>query len=181
MLLLGHKECWAPKNWCFHSVMVEKTPESPLDSKEVKPVSPKGNQPCLFIWRTVAKAEAPKLWPPDAKSQLTRKDPDAGKDWRQKETRRQRMTWLDNIMGSMDMDLSKLWKTVVTWGAWCAVVHEVAKNQTRLSYYTTTTSRMLAIFWYLMQTWNDKKVPRNLEVTLNECAYSFICMSSIIS
>ena len=136
--------------------MVEKTPESPLDSREIKPVHPKGNQPWIFIWRTVAKAEAPKLWLPDAKGQLTRKDPDAGKDWRQKETRRQRMRWLD-IMGSTDMNLSKLWKTVVNWGAWCAVVHEVAKNQTRLSYYTTTTSRMPAIFRYLMQTYEMTK------------------------
>ena len=70
-----------PKNWCFWTVVLEKTLESPLDSKEIKPVNAKGNQPWLCIVRT----EAPVLWPPDVKSQLTGKDPDAGKDWRQEE------------------------------------------------------------------------------------------------
>ena len=82
---LDHKKGWAPKNWCFHIMVLEKTLESPLESKEVKPVNPKRNQPWIFIGRTDAEAEAPILWPPDAKSRLTRKDPDAGKHWRQKE------------------------------------------------------------------------------------------------
>jgi len=73
---LDHKEGWVLKNWCFQTVMLEKTPESPLDSKELKPVNPKGNQPWVFTGST----EAPILWPPDAKSQLTGNDPDAGKD-----------------------------------------------------------------------------------------------------
>ena len=80
---LGQKEGWAPKNWCFWIVELEKTLESPLDCKEIKPVNPKGNQPWIFIGRT--DAEAPILWPPDAKRQLTGKDPDAGKDWGQEE------------------------------------------------------------------------------------------------
>ena len=84
---LDHKEGWAPKNWCFWIVVLEKTLESPLDSKEIKPVHPKGNQPWIFTGRTDAEAEAPILWPPDVKSWLIRKDPDAGKDWRQKEKR----------------------------------------------------------------------------------------------
>ena len=75
------KEGWAPKNWCFQTVVLEKTLESPLDIKEIKPVNPKGNQPWIFNERT--HAEAPILWPPDAKSQLFEKDPDVGKDWRQ--------------------------------------------------------------------------------------------------
>ena len=75
----------APTNWCFQTVLVEKTLESSLDSKEIKPVNPKGNQPWIFIGRTDAEAEAPIFWPPDAKSQLIGKDPDAGKDWRQEE------------------------------------------------------------------------------------------------
>ena len=79
---LGHKEGWAPKNWCFRIVELEKTLVSPLDCKEIKPVNPKGNQPWLFIGRTDAEAEAPILWPPDVKSRLIRKDPDAGKDWK---------------------------------------------------------------------------------------------------
>ena len=82
---LDYKEGWAPKNWCFWTVALEKTLESPLDCKEIKPVNPQGNQLWILIGRTDAKAEGPILWPPDAKSQLIRKDPDAGKDWRQEE------------------------------------------------------------------------------------------------
>ena len=82
---LDYKERWALKNWCFWTVVLEKTLESPLDCQEIKPVSLKGNQPWIFIGRTDAEAEAPILWPPDVKSQLTGKDPDAGKDWRQEE------------------------------------------------------------------------------------------------
>ena len=82
---LDHKEVWALKNWCFQTVVLEKTLESSLDSKEVKPVHPKGNHPWIFTGRTDAKAEASILWPPDEKSQLIEKDPDAGKDWGQEE------------------------------------------------------------------------------------------------
>ena len=82
---LDHKEGWAPKNWYFWTVVLEKTPESPLDCKEIKPVIPKGNQPWMFIGWAVAEAEAPILWPPDAKSQLIGKDPDAEEDWGQEE------------------------------------------------------------------------------------------------
>ena len=74
-----------PLNWCFQIVVLEKTLESPLDHKEFKPVNPKGNQPWIYIGRTDAEVEAPILWPPDVKSQLTGKDPDAGKDWKEKE------------------------------------------------------------------------------------------------
>ena len=80
---LDHKEAWALKNWCFWTVVLEKTLESPLDSKEIKPVHPKGNQSWIFIGRT--DTETPLLWPPDAKSQLIGKHPDAGKDWWQEE------------------------------------------------------------------------------------------------
>ena len=80
---LVYKEGWAPKNWCFQTVVLEKTLESPLDSKEIKPVHPKGNQLWIFTGRT--DAEAPILWPPDVKNWLIGKDPDAGKDWRQEE------------------------------------------------------------------------------------------------
>ena len=82
---MDHEEGWVLKNWCLWTVVLEKTLESPLDSKEIKPVNPKGNQPWIFIERTVAKAETPMLWPPDAKSQLIGKGPDAGKDWGQEE------------------------------------------------------------------------------------------------
>ena len=82
---LDYKESWVLKNWCFWIVMLEKTLESPLDCKEIKPVNPNGNQPWIFIGRTDADAEAPILWPPDAKSWPLGKDPVAGKDWRQEE------------------------------------------------------------------------------------------------
>ena len=82
---LDYKDSWAPKNWCFWTVVLEKTPESPLDCKEIKPVNLQGNQSWIFIGRTDAEAETPTLWPPDAKNLLTQKDPDAGKDWKQEE------------------------------------------------------------------------------------------------
>ena len=88
MWVLDHKEGWAPKNWCFWTVGLEKTLKSPLDSKEIQPVHPKGNQSWLFIWRTDAEAEAPVLWPPDSNSQIIGKDPDSGKDWRQRKDKK---------------------------------------------------------------------------------------------
>ena len=84
---LDHKEGWVVKNWCLWTVVLEKTLESPLDSNEIQPVNPKGNQFWRFIEMTDAEAEAPVLWPPDSNSQLTGKNPDAGKDWGQKEKR----------------------------------------------------------------------------------------------
>ena len=78
---LDHKEGWALKNWCFQTVVLEKTLESPLVCKEIRPVNPDGNQPWLFIERADPQAESPILWPPNVKSQLIGKDPDAGKDW----------------------------------------------------------------------------------------------------
>ena len=82
---LDYLETWAPKNWCFWTVMLEKTLESPLDSREIKPVNLKGHQSWIFIGRTDAETETPIIWPPHVKNWLTGKDPDAGKDWRQKE------------------------------------------------------------------------------------------------
>ena len=87
MWTLDHKESWAPKNWCFHIAALEKTLESPLDRKEIKPVHSKGVQPWVFFGRNDAEAEATILWPPDAESWLIGKDPDAGKDWGQEEKR----------------------------------------------------------------------------------------------
>jgi len=114
---LDNKEGWAPKNWCFWTVVLEKTLESPLDSKEIKPVNPKGNQPWIFTARTVAEVEAKILWPPDAKSWLIGKDPDDWKD-RQKEKVAAEERWLDNIINSMDMNFSKL-QGMVDRGVWC--------------------------------------------------------------
>ena len=82
---LDYKESWTLKNWCFWTVVLEKTLESPLDCKEIKSVNPKGNQSWIFIGRTDAEAEIPILWPPDVKNWLNGKDPDTGEDWRQEE------------------------------------------------------------------------------------------------
>ena len=116
---LYHKEGWALKNWCFWTVMLEKTLDSPLDSKEIKPVNPKGNQSWIFIGKTDAEVEAPILWPPDEKSWLIRKDPGAGRDWRQeKGTTEDEM--VDGITDSTDMSLSKLQEMVKDREAWRA-------------------------------------------------------------
>ena len=130
------KKGWAPKNWCLRTMVLEKTLESPLDSK-IKPVNPKGNQSWIVTGRTNAEAEAPILWPLDVKSRLTGKDPDAGKDWRQEE----KGTTEDEMAGwhhwIMDLSLSKLWE--MWWTGKPGVlhaVHGVAKSQTRLRDWT---------------------------------------------
>ena len=100
---LDHKEGWAPKNWCFWAVVLEKTLKSPLDSKEIQPVHPKGNQPWIFIGRTDAEAETPVICPPDAKSLLIGKTLMLGVIWGMRRRGWLRMRWLDGITMSMDM------------------------------------------------------------------------------
>ena len=132
---LDHNESWAPKNWCFWTVVLEKTLESPLDCKEVQPIHPKGNQSWIFIGRTNAEAEATILWPPDVKW-LLRKDPDAGKDWRQEEkgtTEDEMVAWHHRLDGP-----EFEWALGVGdgQGRLDAAAHGVAKSWTRLSDWT---------------------------------------------
>ena len=115
---LDYKESWAPKNWWFWTVVLEKTLESPLDCKEIKPVHPKGNQSWIFIGRTDAEAETPILWPPDAKNWLTEKAPESGKDWRQEEKGLTEDEMVGRHHWLNGMSLSKLQELVMDREAW---------------------------------------------------------------
>ena len=133
---LDHKGGWAPKNWCFWTVVLEKTLESPLDCKEIKPVNPKGNQPWIFIGRTWCRIWILILWSADAKSWLNGKDPDAGKDWRQEEkgmTEDEMVGWHHWLNGH-----GFGWTPGVGDGreVWRAVVQGVTNSWTRLSNWT---------------------------------------------
>ena len=155
---LDHQEGWVLKNWCFWTVVLEKTLERPLDSKEIKPVHPKGDQPWIFIGKTGAEAEAPILWPPDVKSCLT------GKDWCRRRRRWQRVRWWDGITDSVDMSLNKFQEIVKDKEAWHAAVHRVTKSQAWLSNWTTPTSeirynssKLLAFQGYRIRSLTRKK------------------------
>ena len=133
-----HKESWAPKNWCFWTVILEKTPESPLDCKEIKPVSPKGNQSRYSLEWLMLKLKLQYFGHLTWRAISLEKTLMLGKTEGKRRRWWQRMRWLDSITDSVVMNLTKLWEIVEDGGAWCTAVHGLAKSQTRLSDWTTT-------------------------------------------
>ena len=151
---VDHKEGWASKNWCFWTVVLEKTLDGPLDCKEIKPVNPKGNQSWIFIRGTDPETEAPVLWPPDSKNWLIRKDPDAGKNWRQEEkgtTEDVMIEWPHRLNGH---GFQQTRGDGERQGSLACCSPWITKSQTRLSYRKTTTFMVqrwpLSILWHLI-------------------------------
>ena len=158
-------------NWYFHTVVLEKTLESPLDSKEIKSVHPKGNQSWIFIGRTDAENEAPIVWPPYVKNWLIGKDPDAGKDWRQEEkwmTENEMVGWHHQLNGR---EFEQAPGVGDRQEAWCATVHGIAKSRTGLSDWTELTpvflpgsSMDIGVWWAIVQGCRESDMTEQLNI-----------------
>ena len=171
-LQLVCNETWMPKNWCFWTVVLEKTLESPLDCKEIQPVHPKGNQSWIFIGRTDAEAETPILWPPATKNWLIWKDPDAGKDWRQEEKGRTEDGW----DGWMTSSTQWTWVWVSSGNWWWSERPGVLRSmglqsQTRLSNWTEL-NWVMSVRRKIQSVIKTSKIPTCL--FLPDRAYAFL-------
>ena len=159
-------EGWVPKNWYFWTVVLGKTLESSLDGKEIKPVSPRGNQSWIFIGRTDAEAEAPILWPPGGKNWLIGKDADAGKDWKQEEkgTREDEMIGWHHLH-SMNTRLSKLREIVKDREAWRATVHGLQRVRhnlvTEQQSFLSTHNVAVQLVVILDRCWNTANIEQD--------------------
>ena len=164
---MDHKESWVPKNWCFWTVVLEKTLESPLDCKEINLANPKGNQSWIFIGRTDAESETPILWPPDAKSWLIGKDPYAGKDWRQEDkgTTEDEMVgwhhWFDGHEFEQALGVGDRQGSLACRGPWGLKESDTAEqlNWTELASKLFLKACWLSLVWILIMNWEGFQQP----------------------